>query len=57
MNSTSNDLMKWAGNKFEYDKDTSYSESYSYNGEDGYINIRYDIEEGKVSSVSIWTYE
>ena len=57
MNSTSNDLMKWAGNKFEYDKNTSYSESYSYNGEDGYINIRYDIEEGKVSSVSIWTYE
>ena len=55
MNSTSNDLMKWAGNKFEYDKDTSYSESYSYNGEDGYINI--SIEEGKVSSVSIWTYE
>ena len=55
MNSTSNDLMKWAGNKFEYDKHTSYSESYFYHGEDGHITI--DIEEGKVSSVSIWTYE
>ena len=50
MNSTSNDLMKWAGNKFEY-----YSERYFYHGEDGHITI--DIEEGKVSSVSIWTYE